>query len=95
MEDINTVVDSINHNIEISFDNDKQAQIIYDAVLLEFETSPDYRSSMDIELDGKSILIHINANDATSYRASINSAIKWIKLSLEVNNLTLAKSKNV
>ena len=45
---------------------------------------------MDIELDGKSILIHINANDATSYRASINSAIKWIKLSLEINNLTLS-----
>ncbi|OWT32963.1 hypothetical protein BGI41_04840 [Methanobrevibacter sp. 87.7] len=89
MGDIKTVVDSINHDIEIEFDDEKQVQIIYDAVLLEFETSPDYRSSMDIELDGKSILIHINANDATSYRASINSAIKWIRLSLEVNNLTI------
>ena len=31
---------------------------------------------------------NIDAEDSTSFRASINSAIKWIKLSLEINNLT-------
>ena len=34
-------------------------------------------------------LIRINAEDSTSFRASVNSAIKWIKLSLEINNLTI------
>lgn len=88
MEDKNTVVDSIRHEINIEFDDAKQAEIIYNAVLLEFQTSPDYRSSMDIGLNDKFIIISIIASDATSYRASVNSAIKWIKLSLEVNNLT-------
>lgn len=87
MEKKNTIVDSINHKITIDFDDEKQAKIIYDAVLLEFETSPDYRSTMDLKLEDNKIHINIDAEDATSYRASINSAIKWIKLSLEVNNL--------
>lgn len=87
MEKENNFIDSINHNITIKFDDAKQAKIIYDAVLLEFETSPDYRSSMDLEVHDNIITINIEAEDATSYRASINSAIKWIKLSLEVNNL--------
>ena len=56
--------------------------------MLEFETSPDYRSSMDLKLDKNSIIITIDAEDATSFRASINSAIKWIKLSVEINELT-------
>lgn len=56
--------------------------------MLEFETSPDYRSSMDLKLDKDQIIITIDAEDATSFRASINSAIKWIKLSVEINELT-------
>ena len=41
-----------------------------------------------IELEDSKILINIDAEDSTSFRASINSAIKWIKLALEINNLT-------
>ncbi len=81
-------MESINSEIAIDFKDEKQAEIVYNAILLEFETSPDYRSSMDLTLDGKSILIAIMAEDATSFRASINSAIKWIKLSVEINELT-------
>ena len=55
----------------------------------EFETAPDYRSSMSLTLDEYRILIRIDAEDSTSFRASVNSAIKWIKLSLEINNLTI------
>jgi len=42
---------------------------------------------MTIEVEGNSIIIRIDAEDATSFRASINSAIKWIKLALEINEL--------
>lgn len=87
MESESKILDYVEHNIKIDFESKKQAKIIYDSVLLEFETSPDYRSHMDLDLDGDSIIINIKANDATSYRASINSAIKWINLALEVNNL--------
>ena len=81
------ILDSVEHNIKIHFEDSNQAKIIYDSVLLEFETSPDYRSTMDLKLDNNIIIIYIKASDATSYRASINSSIKWIKLALEVNNL--------
>ncbi|WP_295621456.1 KEOPS complex subunit Pcc1 [uncultured Methanobrevibacter sp.] len=72
----------------MDFDSEEQAQIVYDSILLEFETSPDYRSSMDLKLENNQIIITIDAEDATSFRASINSAIKWIKLAVEINELT-------
>ena len=55
---------------------------------MEFDTAPDFRSSMDIKLDDSKIIIDIHAEDSTSFRASVNSAIKWVKLALEINNLT-------
>lgn len=81
--------ESIKSDIAIEFENQKQAKIIYESIILEFETAPDYRSSMSLTLDESRILIRIDAEDSTSFRASVNSAIKWIKLSLEINNLTI------
>ena len=81
-------LESVKSDIVIEFENSNQAKIIYDSIILEFDTAPDYRSSMTIELDGSNILINVDAEDSTSFRASVNSAIKWIKLALETNNLT-------
>ena len=81
-------LESVKSNIIIEFENSSQAKIIYDSILLEFSTAPDFRSSMTIDLDGSNIVINIDAEDSTSFRASVNSAIKWIKLALEINNLT-------
>ena len=81
-------LESVKSNISVEFESDSQAEIVYDSIILEFETAPDFRSSMDIKLDGSRILIDIDAEDSTSFRASVNSAIKWIKLALEINNLT-------
>ena len=81
-------LESVKSNIVIEFENSSQAKIIYDSILLEFSTAPDFRSSMTIDLDGSNIVINIDAEDSTSFRASVNSAIKWIKLALEINNLT-------
>ncbi len=80
---------SVKSDIVIEFDNPKQAKLIYESIILEFNTAPDYRSSMDVILDESRLLIKIDAEDSTSFRASVNSAIKWIKLSLEINNLTI------
>ncbi len=81
-------LEGVKSNISVEFDNADQAKIIYESILLEFETAPDFRSSMTIELDESKILIKIDAEDSTSFRASVNSAIKWINLALEINNLT-------
>ena len=77
-----TPLESVKSDISVEFENDVQAKIIYDAIILEFETAPDFRSTMTIELEGSKILINIDAQDSTSFRASVNSAIKWIKLAL-------------
>lgn len=86
---VDSPLESIKSDIAIEFENQKKAKIIYESIILEFETAPDYRSSMSLTLDESRILIRIDAEDSTSFRASVNSAIKWIKLSLEINNLTI------
>lgn len=86
---VDSPLESIKSDIAIEFENQKQAKIIYESIILEFETAPDYRSSMSLTLDESRILIRIDAEDSTSFRASVNSAIKWIMLSLEINNLTI------
>lgn len=86
---VDSPLESIKSDIAIEFENQKQAKIIYESIILEFETAPDYRSSMSLTLDESRILIRIDAEDSTSFRASVNSAIKWIKLSLEINKLTI------
>ena len=78
----------VKSSIEVEFENENQAKIIYDSIVLEFNTAPDFRSSMTLDLDGSNILINIDAEDSTSFRASLNSAMKWIKLALEINDLT-------
>ena len=84
----NSPLESVKSQINVEFDSSKQAEIIYDSIILEFETAPDYRSTMDLTLKDNSIIINIDAQDSTSFRASVNSAIKWINLSLKINNLT-------
>ena len=84
----NSPLESVKSQITVEFDSSSQAKIIYDSIILEFDTAPDYRSKMSLTLLGNTIIIDIDAEDSTSFRASINSAIKWINLSLEINNLT-------
>lgn len=82
----------IKSKIAIECDDESQAQLIYNSILLEFETAPNYRSTMTLDIDKDQLIINIYANDSTSFRASLNSAIKWIKLSLEIN-LNITKNK--
>lgn len=42
---------------------------------------------MTLELAESKLIINIKSEDSTSFRASINSAIKWIMLSVEVADL--------
>lgn len=78
----------VKSSIKVEFEDKNQAKIIYDSIVLEFSTAPDYRSSMTLDLYDSNILINIDAQDSTSFRASLNSAMKWIKLALEINDLT-------
>lgn len=87
LESTSKFLNSIKSNIEIEFEDCNQARIVHDSILLEFESSPDYRSTMNIIQEGNVLILSIDAEDATSFRASLNSAIKWMRLSVEINEL--------
>lgn len=80
-------LNSVKGNIIIDLESEKVAKIVFDSVLLEFDSSPDYRSKMNITLNNTELIINIKSEDATSFRASINSAIKWISLAIDINDL--------
>ena len=69
-------LERVRSNIVIELEDNTRAKIIYDSIILEFSTAPDFRSSMTIDLDESNIIINIDAEDSTSFRASVNSAIK-------------------
>ena len=53
-------LERVKSNISVEFEDDRQAKIIYESIILEFETAPDFRSSMTIDLDGSNIMINID-----------------------------------
>jgi KEOPS complex subunit Pcc1 len=83
----NTPLKSVESEIEIIMDSNLQAQVVFDSVNPEIISSPSQRSSMDMLVKGKSIFLKIKSKDSASFRASLNSSIKWIMLSLEVLDL--------
>jgi KEOPS complex subunit Pcc1 len=89
----NTPLKSVESEIEIIFDSNSQAQVVFDAVNPEISSSPSKRSSMEMIVNGKSIFIKIQSNDSASFRASLNSSIKWIMLSMEVFELNQENHK--
>jgi KEOPS complex subunit Pcc1 len=77
----------VQSEIIIDLDNPLQAELVLDSVMPEIQSSPSERSSMDINVKGSSICLRIISNDAASFRASLNSSLRWILLSLEVLDL--------
>ncbi|MDR2829449.1 MAG: hypothetical protein LBB45_00135 [Methanobrevibacter sp.] len=84
LENYPNILNHVKGKIVINFDSRKEADIIYRSICLELKTAPDHRSKADIEVKNESMIIYINSHDMTSFRASINSIIKWIKLSHEM-----------
>jgi KEOPS complex subunit Pcc1 len=82
------IINSVKGKIIINFDTEKELNIIYKAILPEIKTSPDYRSKANIKIENQTLIITINSEDMTSFRASTNSIIKWIKLSHNIIQLT-------
>lgn len=72
---------------QIEFQDVKQAEIVLKALEPEVDSSPSKRSRVELNLTGKVLDINITASDATSLRASVNSYLRWIMLSLDVLNV--------
>lgn len=71
----------------IEFENPGDVEVVLGSIKPEISGHPSDRTSVDIKKDGNNLLINIDAKDSTSFRASLNSYLRWIKLSSEILEL--------
>ena len=87
------IISKIEMTFELSFDDQKTTNLVFNALLIESDYNPNERAQANLEIKEKSILLTINASDTASARAAINSFLKWINLSKEL--ISLIENKNV
>jgi KEOPS complex subunit Pcc1 len=80
-------LESVETELEIEFDNPREAEIVFGSIKQEINGFPSDRTSVSIDIHDNNLKIIINAKDTASFRASLNSYLRWIKLSKEVINL--------
>lgn len=73
--------------IDISTGNPESALVVYRAVKPEFMDSPSRRSFVSMNLEDDRINIKISARDPASFRAALNSSLRWVRLSLDMMEL--------
>ncbi|MCD6458151.1 MAG: hypothetical protein DRJ39_00665 [Thermoprotei archaeon] len=78
----------IQGDIIVNLDSFKTAKIMYEALNPEVKSAPSYRSKSSIFLEKSKIIITVNANDLTSFRAAVNSYLRLIHVISEVLSLT-------
>lgn len=86
MEDSN-FLDGVETELEIEFFSPEEADILLRSIKPEINGSPSDRTSVSVEIYESTLKIVIDAKDTASFRASLNSYLRWIKLSNEVINL--------
>ncbi|MBU4536284.1 MAG: hypothetical protein KKF16_10885 [Euryarchaeota archaeon] len=80
-------LNSLEATVEINVDSEQESRVIFDSLSPELESSPSSRATMKMDREGSTLYLKIHARDAPSFRASLNSSIRWIILSLEMLNL--------
>ena len=80
-------LEGVETELEIEFDNSQEAKIVLASIEPEINGSPSDRTSVNIDIRDTTLKIVINAKDTASFRASLNSYLRWIKLSKEVIDL--------
>jgi KEOPS complex subunit Pcc1 len=77
-----------NFSLEITYDSEEEAEIIYNSILLEhLDTQIKSKSSMKL----KKNVIHIEtvADELSILKASLYSYIRWIKVAESIYKLTI------
>lgn len=64
--------------LEIPFDSERVANILYSALLPETESIPSDRATTKVFVKGSSLIVEIVASDLTAMRAALNSFVAWI-----------------
>ena len=81
------ILTGIETELEIEFDTSKEAEIVLKSIKPEISGSPSDRTSVSTDIHENTLKLTIDAQDIASFRASLNSYLRWIKLSYEVINL--------
>lgn len=81
-------INSISMIIKIQVTDNQTCGLLYDALVLESGYNPNDRSQVNLSFDNNLLILNINAKDSVSARASINSFMKWINLSLQIISMT-------
>jgi KEOPS complex subunit Pcc1 len=64
--------------------SEKHSGIIFEALMPEVKTSATVRSRADLEKNGESLILKIEAMDTVALRAALNAYLRWIKSMLGV-----------
>ncbi|MDO5850861.1 MAG: KEOPS complex subunit Pcc1 [Methanobacteriaceae archaeon] len=78
------ILNEIRTNINIKFDSVNDAKIIYNSIKPEISYANKDRSKTILKLEKNILSINIISKDMASFRASINSYVRWIKLSEKI-----------
>lgn len=63
---------------EINFSSEKESETVFKALLPEIKAAKPRRSSVEAVLEGKVLILKVEAKDTTALRAVSNSYLRWI-----------------
>ncbi|MHA1583004.1 MAG: KEOPS complex subunit Pcc1 [Candidatus Baldrarchaeia archaeon] len=69
--------DSNSALLEVTFKEEKHAQIAFQAILQETTRMTGSRSQSSLTVENKRLVLDIESKDLTSLRATLNSYLKW------------------
>ena len=81
-------INSISMTVKIHVTDNQTCNLLYEALVLESRYNPNDRAQANLTVDNNLLILEINAKDPVSARASINSFMKWINLSLQIISMT-------
>lgn len=64
--------------IEVKFESERLAELVYRSLLPEQVPIPTARSSAEVTRQGDTVKVTILAPDLTSARAAVNSWLRWL-----------------
>ena len=83
-------IDCIEMLVNIKLEDEITCNLLFDAIALESSYNPNERAQADLVKEKDMLILKIKAKDLISARASINSFLKWMNLSLQI----ISMSKN-
>jgi tRNA threonylcarbamoyladenosine modification (KEOPS) complex Pcc1 subunit len=74
--------------IRLNFQSEKQLQVVLQALKPETETSTTNRSEVNMNPEGKSLVLDFRAKDTSALRAAVNSYLRLIGVAMDLHKFT-------